>query len=243
MRGKRLLEFTHPDDHARATEEAMRVFRGERLRGAGDAGQGEGRQLALAADQLGLRAARRALVYARSTDVTERKASQEEREALIGEVEMLARSDALTGLPNRRALDDQLPREMARALRAGDVAMPGDHRHRPLQGLQRHPRPPRRRRGAARLRRRLGLASCAAKTRSSASVARSSWSSCPNCEPADATEIVERLRAATPGRPDLLGGAGAVAGRGRASMSWSRGPTRPCTRPRRRARPARRRWR
>ena len=31
---------------------------------------------------------------------------------------MLARSDALTGLPNRRALDDQLPRDMARALRA-----------------------------------------------------------------------------------------------------------------------------
>ena len=30
---------------------------------------------------------------------------------------MLARSDALTGLPNRRGLDEQLPREMARARR------------------------------------------------------------------------------------------------------------------------------
>jgi diguanylate cyclase (GGDEF)-like protein len=36
----------------------------------------------------------------------------------MAEVQKLAASDALTGLPNRRALDDQLPREMARALRA-----------------------------------------------------------------------------------------------------------------------------
>jgi diguanylate cyclase (GGDEF)-like protein len=59
------------------------------------------------------------LVYARSTDVTVGKAMEEEREELIAEVQSLARSDALTGLPNRRALDDQLPREMARARRVG----------------------------------------------------------------------------------------------------------------------------
>ena len=47
------------------------------------------------------------LVYARSTDVTERKALALEREALIAEIQQLARSDALTGLPNRRALDDR----------------------------------------------------------------------------------------------------------------------------------------
>ena len=58
LRGRRLLDLTHPDDHAHATEEALRVFSGERLRGARDAGPGEGRQLALAADELGLRARR-----------------------------------------------------------------------------------------------------------------------------------------------------------------------------------------
>ncbi|HEX3323730.1 MAG TPA: sensor domain-containing diguanylate cyclase [Solirubrobacterales bacterium] len=59
------------------------------------------------------------LIYARATDVTELKRVESERENLLTEVAALARSDALTGLPNRRVLDDQLPREMARARRAG----------------------------------------------------------------------------------------------------------------------------
>lgn len=58
------------------------------------------------------------MLYARATDVTELKRVETERESLLDQVESLARSDALTGLPNRRALDDQLPREMARAVRA-----------------------------------------------------------------------------------------------------------------------------
>jgi diguanylate cyclase (GGDEF)-like protein len=58
------------------------------------------------------------LVYARSTDVTELKRVEAEREALLGEVQDLARRDALTGLPNRRALTEMLPREMARARRS-----------------------------------------------------------------------------------------------------------------------------
>ncbi len=64
-------------------------------------------------------AADESLVYARATDVTELKRVEAERESLLSEVAGLARSDALTGLPNRRALDEQLPREMARARRAG----------------------------------------------------------------------------------------------------------------------------
>ena len=168
------------------------------------------------------------------------KLDQEEREELIAEVQMLARSDALTGLPNRRALDDQLPREMARALRTGIAALPGDHRHRPLQGLQRHPRPPGRRRGAARLRRRLGLASCAAKTRSCASAARSSSSSCPTASPPTRPRSSSGCAARRPtGRPARRGWR--CGGRGRASTTSSPAPTRLCTRPRRRARPARQR--
>jgi diguanylate cyclase (GGDEF)-like protein/PAS domain S-box-containing protein len=57
------------------------------------------------------------LIYARATDVTELKRIESERENLLTEVAALARSDALTGLPNRRVLDEQLPREMARARR------------------------------------------------------------------------------------------------------------------------------
>jgi diguanylate cyclase (GGDEF)-like protein/PAS domain S-box-containing protein len=118
MRGRSLLEFTHPSDHAHATEEARRVFAGEVSKSL------ETRVRAKDGSWHWLRTSsvlepKEGLVYARSTDVTERKALAEEREALVAENEKLARSDALTGLPNRRALDDQLPREMARTLRAG----------------------------------------------------------------------------------------------------------------------------
>jgi diguanylate cyclase (GGDEF)-like protein/PAS domain S-box-containing protein len=118
MRGRRLLELTHPDDHAHATEEALRVFTG------GVAENLETRVRAKDGSWHWLRTSSvfepdEELVYARSTDITRQKAMEAEREALIVENEKLARSDALTGLPNRRALDDQLPREMARTLRSG----------------------------------------------------------------------------------------------------------------------------
>jgi diguanylate cyclase (GGDEF)-like protein/PAS domain S-box-containing protein len=116
LQGMRLLDLTHPDDHEQATTAALRLFQGTdsveietRVR----AKDGEWHWLrsssALAQDE--------GLVYSRSTDVTELKRIEAEREELLGEVENLARSDALTGLPNRRALDEQLPREMARARR------------------------------------------------------------------------------------------------------------------------------
>jgi diguanylate cyclase (GGDEF)-like protein/PAS domain S-box-containing protein len=50
-------------------------------------------------------------------DVTERKRSEAEREALIVKLETLARTDELTGLLNRRAWDEELARELARARR------------------------------------------------------------------------------------------------------------------------------
>ena len=42
-----------------------------------------------------------------------------QRGELLERLEAMARTDDLTGLPNRRAWEDQLPREMARALREG----------------------------------------------------------------------------------------------------------------------------
>jgi diguanylate cyclase (GGDEF)-like protein/PAS domain S-box-containing protein len=118
MRGRRLLELTHPDDHAHATEEARRVFAG------GVSGSLETRVRAKDGSWHWLRTSsvfepEEELVYARSTDITRNKEMEAEREALIAANDRLARSDALTGLPNRRVLDDQLPRDMARALRAG----------------------------------------------------------------------------------------------------------------------------
>ena len=50
-------------------------------------------------------------------DVTWRKQLDEEREGLIARIKHLARSDDLTGLPNRRRWHEELDRELARARR------------------------------------------------------------------------------------------------------------------------------
>jgi diguanylate cyclase (GGDEF)-like protein/PAS domain S-box-containing protein len=196
MRGRPLLELTHPDDHVRATEEALRVFRGEVSEGLDtrvQAKDGSWHWLRTSSVFEPLEG----LVYARSTDVTERKTNQEERERLMREVELLARSDALTGIPNRRALDEQLPREMARALRNATplclAVIDIDHfktyndAHGHLAGDT-------------------VLRDCAAAwdgaLRGEDTILRFGGEEflviLPDCEPADAAEIVERLRAVTP---------------------------------------------
>lgn len=57
--------------------------------------------------------------YAVARDITERKILEQEREELISKVETLARTDSLTGLPNRRSWDELLRNEMARSKRSG----------------------------------------------------------------------------------------------------------------------------
>jgi diguanylate cyclase (GGDEF)-like protein/PAS domain S-box-containing protein len=54
-------------------------------------------------------------VYAVTQDITDQKRLQAEREELLERVEAMARTDVLTGLPNRRAWDEELRREMGRA--------------------------------------------------------------------------------------------------------------------------------
>jgi diguanylate cyclase (GGDEF)-like protein/PAS domain S-box-containing protein len=58
-------------------------------------------------------------IYAVAKDVTHRKALEQEQDVLLARVEAMARTDGLTGLPNRRAWDEELRREVARAMRAG----------------------------------------------------------------------------------------------------------------------------
>jgi diguanylate cyclase (GGDEF)-like protein/PAS domain S-box-containing protein len=116
LRGVRLLDFTHPADHERALAEAAGLFE------VGASAGLETRVRAKDGSWHWLRtsstfARDEGLVYARSTDVTELKRVEGEREQLLGEVQDLARHDALTGLPNRRVLSELLPREMTRARR------------------------------------------------------------------------------------------------------------------------------
>ena len=116
LQGKRLLDLTHPEDHERALAEALSLFK------TGSSASLETRVRAKDGSWHWLRtsstvATDEGLVYARSTDVTQLKLIEGERERLLGEVQDLARHDALTGLPNRRVLQEILPREMARSRR------------------------------------------------------------------------------------------------------------------------------
>jgi diguanylate cyclase (GGDEF)-like protein/PAS domain S-box-containing protein len=117
LRSAPFVELVHPDDRARTEAESAGLFEGQAAVGF------ENRYLAKDGSWHWLRwssslSPDESLIYARATDVTELKRVESERESLLTEVAALARSDALTGLPNRRALDEQLPREMARARRA-----------------------------------------------------------------------------------------------------------------------------
>jgi diguanylate cyclase (GGDEF)-like protein/PAS domain S-box-containing protein len=117
LRAAPFVELVHPDDRQRTESESAKLREGDETVGF------ENRYLAKDGSWHWLRwsstlAADESLIYARATDITALKRVESERENLLTEVAALARSDALTGLPNRRGLDEQLPREMARARRA-----------------------------------------------------------------------------------------------------------------------------
>lgn len=57
--------------------------------------------------------------YAVARDFTDRKLLEQERAELLARVEAMARTDVLTGLPNRRAWDEELTNAIARARRQG----------------------------------------------------------------------------------------------------------------------------
>jgi diguanylate cyclase (GGDEF)-like protein/PAS domain S-box-containing protein len=118
LRAKPFFDLVHPDDRKLTELEAASLFEGKETAGF------ENRYLAKDGSWHWLRwsstlAPDESLIYGRATDVTELKRIESERENLLTEVKVLASRDALTGLPNRRTLDEQLPREMARARRAG----------------------------------------------------------------------------------------------------------------------------
>jgi diguanylate cyclase (GGDEF)-like protein/PAS domain S-box-containing protein len=122
LRSRPFIEFVHPDDRERTVAQTARLFEGE------DAVQFENRYLAkdgswhwlLWSATMG---AEQGLIYARATDLTGRKELEAEREQLMGELHSQARTDHLTDAPNRRWLSDELPREMARAGRDLDLCV------------------------------------------------------------------------------------------------------------------------
>ncbi len=204
LRAAPFVNLVHPDDRERTEAEAAGLLGGRETIGF------ENRFLAKDGSWHWLRwsstlAPDESLIYARATDVTELKRVESEREDLLIEVELLARSDPLTGLPNRRALSEQLPREMARA-RRGETPLclaiiDLDH-FKAFNDGQGHLA------GDAVLR------ACAvawdSNLRGEDTIVRYGGEEfllvLPNCTLSDATVIVERLRNATPGEQTCSAG-------------------------------------
>jgi diguanylate cyclase (GGDEF)-like protein/PAS domain S-box-containing protein len=117
LRSTPFVERVHPEDRERTEAEAAGLFEGAEtlsFENRYQAKDGSWHWLRwssqLSPDE--------SLIYARAADITEIKQIEAEREELLGQVQDLARHDSLTGLPNRRALEEQLPQAMARARRS-----------------------------------------------------------------------------------------------------------------------------
>jgi diguanylate cyclase (GGDEF)-like protein/PAS domain S-box-containing protein len=119
LRAVQPFEFLHPDERKRTERGVASIFDGAAAGGGigfenrYQAKDGSWHWMSWSATL----APDEGLIYARATDVTALKRAESERENLLTEVAALARSDALTGLANRRTFDEQMPREMARARR------------------------------------------------------------------------------------------------------------------------------
>jgi len=191
------IERVHPDDRERTETEAAALFAG-----SGTTMSFENRYRAKDGSWHWLRWSSQvspdeSLIYARAANVTELKRFEAEREELLGKVQDMARHDSLTGLPNRHALEEQLPQEMARARRAGSplcVALIDIDHFKDYNDTQGH------------LAGDEVLRACAAawdeSLRGEDTLVRFGGEEflvlLPRTDPAQAAEIVERLRARTP---------------------------------------------
>lgn len=112
-------ELIHPDDLA-----ASEVHAAALERGPGTVSNFENRYLAKDGSYRWLLWSARSdgrRKYAVARDITVRKALEQERNARLSEEGALARTDALTSLPNRRAWDEALAAALARASAGGEA--------------------------------------------------------------------------------------------------------------------------
>ncbi len=115
LQGRKFLEFVHPDDLAAtaALASALDASPGEVIdfenRYRAKDGSWHWLQWRVRSDH------RRK--YAVARDVTGRRRLEQERQELLGRVEAMARTDLMTGLPNRRAWEEELRKAIERARR------------------------------------------------------------------------------------------------------------------------------
>ncbi len=110
-------ELVHPDDLA-----ATNVYADSLDRRPGEVSNFENRYLAKDGSWRWLLWSARSdnhRKYAVARDISDRKRLEQERDALLQQVEMTARTDSLTGLPNRRFWDEEVRRAIAQVQRHG----------------------------------------------------------------------------------------------------------------------------
>jgi diguanylate cyclase (GGDEF)-like protein/PAS domain S-box-containing protein len=136
-------------------------------------------------------------LYAVAKDITDRKHLEAEREQLLVHSEAVARTDVLTGLPNRRAWDEELRRELARSQRYNytlAVAIIDLDRFKAFNDAHGHPTGDELLRDAA--------TAWRLTLRVSDFIARTGGEEfgvlLPQCPAGPAHEIIERVRACTP---------------------------------------------
>ena len=149
-----------------------------------------------------------------------------DRADLMRQLEELAHTDELTGLPNRRAWEERCRRELRRAAPRGRRCR-GDARPRPLQALQRRARPPGGR-PAAQGRRRRVAGGAAAGRPARALGRRGVRGSAPGLRRRGRPSAGRSPARRDAGRPDLLHRRGGL-GRAGDRRSWSPAPTRRST--------------
>lgn len=196
LRARRYIDLVHPDDREKTEEEVANVFGGQgtvmfdcRYR----AKDGSWRWLLWS----GALSRESGLIFWRATDITSAKELAIEREELVRELDSIARTDPLTGIPNRRWLDNEIQREMARVSRQDErlgLAMLDLDRFKQYNDAHGHPAGDQLLRDAAKGWR-SGL-------RTSDFLARYGGEEfvvlLPECSPAEAEETINRMRAATP---------------------------------------------
>jgi diguanylate cyclase (GGDEF)-like protein len=128
-----------------------------------------------------------------------------ERAELLAKLEEVVRTDDLTGLPNRRAWDEELERELARAGRTGEslcVALLDLDRFKEYNDRQGH-------QAGNRLLEEIS-ALWRQRLRATDTLARYGGEEfavgLPNCDPGTATELIERLREVMPGHETCSAG-------------------------------------
>ncbi len=117
LMGRPYLQFIHIEDRRRTAAAARTLARAPtdivNFENRFQTKDGDWRWLLWSARSEG------SAIYAIAKDITDRKLREDTLEELLARVESIARTDELTGLANRRALDEELDCELNRAARVG----------------------------------------------------------------------------------------------------------------------------